>query len=233
MQYLKKIGFTALGILGIISLLCSIAAASITNQHLMKEGFLSYADTKHLDVTATEYEKYAKAIASYLDGQGEKIQVPSRADASLLQDAFSEKENLHMRDVRGIVALLKSMRWIGGGITLAILAALYLFGKENRSKLMNQAFEGFAYGSIAVLGVILGLGVWGLIDFDGLFWNFHQVAFSNDLWLLNPQTDLLVALMPLDFFTWYAGELLKSLLPVLGIMLCLIIAWFKVGRKEA
>ena len=39
--------------------------------------------------------------------------------------------------------------------------------------------------------------------------------------------------MPEGFFIWYAGEMLKSLLPVLGIMLCLIIAWFKVGRKEA
>lgn len=233
MQYLRKIGFAALGILGIVSLLCSIAAAGITNSHLMNEGFLSYADTKHLDVRATEYEKYAKAIASYLDGQGEKIQVPSREDASLLQDAFSEKENLHMQDVRGIVNFLKGMRWIGGGITLAILAALYLFGKENRSKLMNQAFEGFAYGSVFLFVLALGFGIWGFIDFDGLFWIFHQVIFTNDLWLLNPVTDLLVALMPIEFFTWYAGELLKSLLPVLGIMLCLIIAWFKVGRKEA
>ena len=150
-----------------------------------------------------------------------------------MQDAFSEKENLHMQDVRGIVNFLKGMRWIGGGITLAILAALYLFGKENRSKLMNQAFEGFAYGSVFLFALALGFCIWGFIDFDGLFWIFHQVIFTNDLWLLNPATDLLVALMPIEFFTWYAGELLKSLLPVLGIMLCLIIAWFKVGRKEA
>ena len=39
--------------------------------------------------------------------------------------------------------------------------------------------------------------------------------------------------MPLSFFTWYAGQLLESLLPVLGVMLCLVIAWIKVGRKQA
>ena len=66
-----------------------------------------------------------------------------------------------------------------------------------------------------------------------IFWFFHQIAFTNDLWLLNPATDLLAALMPIEFFVWYASEMFKSLLPVLGMMLLLIIAWFKVGKKEA
>ena len=233
MQYLRKIGFGLLGALGILALLCSIAAAAITNQALLKEGFLSYADTKHLDVRASEYEQYAKAISAYLDGRSESMQVPTREDPNAMKPAFSEKENLHMQDVRGIVNFLKSMRWVGGGFTLAVLAALYLFGKDKRSGLMNEAFQGFAHGAIALLALALGIGIWGAVDFDGLFWVFHQAAFANDLWLLNPATDLLVALMPLEFFNWYAKELLKSLLPVLGIMLCVIIAWYKVGRKEA
>lgn len=233
MRYLKKIGFTALGILGIVALLCSISAACITNEHLMKEGFLAHSDTKHLNVWASEYGQYAKGIAQYLDGKTDLIQVADRNNADAVKDAFSEKENLHLADVREIVNFLKGMRWIGGGLVLAILAALYLFGKDRRGKLMTQAFQGFAYGSLAVLAAALGLIIWGFVDFKGLFWIFHQLAFSNDLWLLNPTTDLLVALMPIEFFIWYAGELVKSLLPVLGIMLCLIIAWFKVGRKEA
>ena len=216
-----------------IILLCSISAAAITNQALLQEGFLSYADTKHLDVRASEYEHYAKAISAYLDGRAESMQVPAREDPNVMKPAFSEKENLHMQDVRGIVNFLKSMRWVGGGFTLSVLAALYLLGKDQRSHLMNEAFRGFAHGSIALLAIALGIVVFGTVDFDGLFWYFHQAVFTNDLWLLNPETDLLVALMPLEFFIWYAKELLKSLLPVLGIMLCMIIAWYKVGRKEA
>jgi len=131
------------------------------------------------------------------------------------------------------VDFLKGMRWAGGGIVLCTLAAIYILSKENRSKLMNEVFRGFAYGSIALLLVFGGIALWGALDFSGMFAAFHQIVFTNDLWLLNAQTDLLLALMPKGFFIWYAGEMLKSLLPVLGIMLCLIIAWFKVGRKEA
>ena len=156
------------------------------------------------------------------------------ADATLSQPAFSEKENLHLADVRGIVNFLKFMRWVGGGLVIAIVAGLYLFSPQSqKSALLSQILSGFSSGAIVLLLLSGALCLWGAINFDGLFWCFHQVAFSNDLWLLNPQTDLLVALMPLDFFIWYAKELLQSLLPVLGMMLLLTIAWFKVGRKEA
>ena len=234
MRCLKKIGFIALGMLGFLALLCSIAASGVVNAHWMEQGFLSYSDTAHLSVPATEYTHYAKAIAEYLDGKNDAILVPSSDNPQVMIPAFSEKENLHMQDVRGIVSFLKGMRWIGGGLVIAVIAGLYLFSsKEKKNSLLAQILEGFAWGAIALLGIIAALVVWGLINFDGLFWFFHQIAFTNDLWLLNPATDLLVALMPIEFFVWYASEMLKSLLPVLGMMLLLIIAWFKVGKKEA
>lgn len=233
MRHLKKIGFVLLGILAFLSLLCSIAASCVTNAHLMEQGFLSYADTAHLSVPATQYAHYAKGIADYLNGQTDTVSVPSSGDETLSRPAFSEKENLHLSDVRHIVSLLKSMRWIGGGLVLALIAGLYLFSpQKKRSALLTEILSGFAWGAIVLLALAAGLCIWGAVNFDGLFWCFHQLAFANDLWLLNPATDLLVALMPLEFFIWYAKELLGSLLPVLGMMLLLIIAWFKVGKKE-
>ncbi len=234
MRYLKKIGFVCLGVLGFLALLSSIAASSVTNQALMEKGFLTYADTAHLSVPASRYTLYAAALSEYLDGKTETVQVPSPEDSTLLEDAFSEKENLHLQDVRGIVSFLKGVRWVGGGLAAAVIAGLYLFSRrEKRGALLSQVVQGFAYGGMLLLALAAAVLIWGCIDFNGLFRALHQLVFANDLWLLNPATDLLMALMPLEFFVWYATELLKSLLPVLGMMLLVIIAWFKVGRKEA
>ena len=41
-----------------------------------------------------------------------------------------------------------------------------------------------------------------------------------------------MALMPLSFFIWYAGEMGKSMLPVLGMMLAVIVAWLKIGKTQ-
>jgi len=233
MKVLIRVGFALLGVMGLLALLCSIAENSVTNGNLMKEGFLQYADTAHLSVKASSYEEYAAAISGYLDGKTDDMQVSDPENPGQKKNAFSEKENQHMQDVRGIVNALKGMRWIGGGLALSVIAGLYLFGKDKRAFLMRQVFQGFSDASLLLVTVAVGIGLWGAVNFEGLFWTFHKIGFANDLWLLNPLTDLLVALMPVEFFIWYAGEMLKAMMPVLGIMLCLVIAWYKVGKKEA
>lgn len=56
---------------------------------------------------------------------------------------------------------------------------------------------------IAVKTAIIGLAslsLLGLIDFDWAFVKFHEIFFNNDLWLLDPRTDRLIQLMPIQFF---------------------------------
>jgi len=219
-----------LGLLGLLSLLCSIAAGSVTNAALMKQGFLQYAQTEHLNVPASRYGDYAAALSDYLDGKTDLPRVPAY-DGGGAVPAFSDKENAHLRDVRGIVSALKGMRWIGGGGTVALLAVLYLTARD-KQRLLSSLVRGFALAALFLLALATALAVWGAVNFRGLFWTFHQAAFTNDLWLLDPGADLLVALMPISFFAWYAGEMAKSLLPVLGMMALLIIAWMKTSKEQ-
>lgn len=37
-------------------------------------------------------------------------------------------------------------------------------------------------------------------DFNRYFTLFHHIFFDNDLWLLNPDTDRLINIVPLGFF---------------------------------
>ena len=224
---MKRVLYFCLGLMGFLSLLCSVSAACVTNGNLMLQGFSQYSQTAHLDVSPARYGDYAHAIAAYLDGKAAAVQVPDPEAGDQLSDACSEKENRHLMDVRAIVSFLKGARWIGGGGVILVLAALYCHGRHQKELFLRDAVRGFAGAAGAIVCAALILLTWGLINFDGLFVTFHKIAFTNDLWLLNPRTDLLVALMPLPFFTWYAGELLKSLLPLLLVMLLTVIAYFK------
>jgi integral membrane protein (TIGR01906 family) len=38
------------------------------------------------------------------------------------------------------------------------------------------------------------------VDFTEAFIKFHELAFSNDLWMLDPRTDYLVAIFPEGFW---------------------------------
>lgn len=228
---MKRVLYFGLGLVGFISLLCSIAAFSVTNEALMKQGFLGYSHTAHLNVPADRYGDYAKAIAQYLDGKTATVQVKN-PDSDEMENAFSEKENAHLSDVRGIVNVLKIIRWVGGGLVIGLLALLYFKHKAQPAQFLQDAVRGFALSALFLLLIATVLTIWGAVNFDGLFVTFHKLIFTNDLWLLNPNTDLLLALMPLNFFIWYAGEIGKSMLPLLGMMLVMIVVWLKNGKTQ-
>ncbi len=229
---MKRILYFFLGLTGFISLLCSIAASSVTSEALMRQGFLQYSSTSHLNVSAARYDAYAHGLCRYLDGKTPVPQVPS-PETGAEEPAFSDKENAHLADVRGIVNALKTARWAGGGLTVGILLLLYWKSRSSKDRFLSDALRGFALAALFLLQAASVLAGWGALNFDGLFVTFHKIAFSNDLWLLNPQTDLLMALMPLPFFAWYAGEMLKAMLPVLGMMLAAVVAWLKLRDRKA
>ena len=228
---MKRILYFFLGVVGLLAILSSIAVTGVTNESLMLQGFQRFAQISHLNVPYQRYGDYARALSRYLDGKAAAVQVKN-PETGEMENAFSDRENRHLQDVRGIVTALKIMRYAGGGLVIAVLASLYCLRKEQRPQLLNNAARGFALASLTLLLIAAALAVWGLTNFRGLFWTFHQIAFSNDLWLLDPSTDLLVALMPEAFFSWYTVEMLKSLWPILGMMALIVFVWLRLGKTQ-
>ena len=136
-----------------------------------------------------EYPEMGKMIAVYLTGGGKTFQYSyTDADGNTV-DCFSSREAEHMADCRDLIALTGRLRWYMGIATAVLLVAGVFLWKHLRN---------FANGMLAGFG--LAILVWGMISFDGLFTAFHKLAFTNDLWLMDARTDMLIRLMPETFF---------------------------------
>ena len=136
---------------------------------------------------AEEYPDVGAMIASYLTGGTEEFQY---------REYFQPHEAAHMADCRELIRLDLWVCVLCG----AAAAALTAFGLVRRAG-RERFLRGILWG-LRTAGVIAaGLGIWALVNFNGLFVTFHKVAFTNDGWLLNPKTDLLLRLMPTQFFT--------------------------------
>ena len=81
-----------------------------------------------------------------------------------------------------------------------------------------------------MLAFVAILTLLAAMDFDRLFILFHQIAFTNNLWLLNPQTDLLIRLMPTQLFIDYAQIIGIVWAALMGILL--IIATVKLRNQQ-
>ncbi len=132
-----------------------------------------------------ELEKLSKTIIRVLKGN---------SDVSELSPYFSSKEISHMRDVQNLFSIAKTLKFISAVSGLMIIFA-YL--RRDKSKIMGKYMGiGLSFNYI----FLITLGVMVKTNFNKYFIVFHKLFFNNDLWLLDPKTDLLIQIMPEAFF---------------------------------
>ncbi len=82
----------------------------------------------------------------------------------------------------------------------------------------------------AILAVLAGIIS---TDFNKYFIIFHHIFFNNDLWMLNPDTDLLINIVP-EPFLWIRPRALPQLygVSVLAVFaICLIILYYRKNKN--
>ena len=142
---------------------------------------------------AEQYGAAAKLITDYLKGEGDFQLVFSMN--GIAYNAFNEREQTHMADVRTLFSLCR--RFSLGSILLTLVGWLYSRKQRFFWRIVRRT-------ACCMLAFVAILALLAAMDFDRLFILFHQIAFTNNLWLLNPQTDLLIRLMPTQLFIDYA-----------------------------
>ena len=220
-------GRTAGAVLAWMLLLFTLAAVIFGiagDGGLLGREMLRFAPPEKTGLPEAEYAGMGRMIAGYLTGREERFQYVYSDGSGNTIVCFQPHEADHMRDCRGLIGLAGGLRWVFGGLALALLGAGVLI-----PGLRRPMAKGALLGLALFGGIAAALLVWGLIDFDGLFIAFHRVAFTNEGWLLDPSTDLLIRLMPVEFFIalavrcllWLAGT--AAVTGIVSYELCRII----------
>lgn len=113
---------------------------------------------------------------------------------------FNAKETVHMADVRNLVQLMFTVQVIAVGLVLGLAALMIILWP---ARVLAVAL---LFGSL-ITGAILGaVGIFAMMGFDSAWTDFHEVAFTNDFWSLNPRTDHLIQMYPEEF--WFEATTL-------------------------
>jgi integral membrane protein (TIGR01906 family) len=174
----------------IVSVAVNISAGSMD---LYTGGFSKYQISAATGISSTQLKNVAQGMADYFAGKEQSPQV--EVDISGIKRlVYSQKELIHLEDVRKIIDIFKMLEILSLIIFLA--AGFYIFFKSGVNRLLGGLQAGAAV-SVAFLGSVM---LWALIDFNSIFYFFHILSFSNDLWLLDPATDYLIMMFPEGFF---------------------------------
>ena len=110
---------------------------------------------------------------------------------------FEEREQLHMVDVLSLFTAGFTIRNICIAVAFIILLLVIIFYKKSSGKILARGYL-IGFSIFFVLLVVLAVAM--IVDFSALFTKFHLLLFDNDLWLLDPNEDIMIQMFPEEFF---------------------------------
>ena len=178
-----------------------------------------------------QLERVADAFVAYLQGPPGQLQLDVRVGPRS-QPLLNDREVEHMQDVQALIQLFLRLQVVAA--TVVVVRALLALAVDRSSVPIGREM---LWSTGLIVGLVALVGVLSLVDFSELWVRFHQVAFRNDLWQLDPSSDYLIMLFPPPF--WFAATVRMATTvalqaaAVLIVGLVLVFGPRLIGRSQA
>ena len=199
--------------------------------------------TKDVQMEIDDLMEVTDEMLLYLQGKREELVVVTTI-AGQEREFFNTREKLHMEDVKGLNLASVRVGWV-------CLLLFFVFGvpftlwmvhdyrkadaDAKKATLAAHLLKIYRRTFIfAILLLLLVVGIGAMIvasDFTHYWTLFHEIVFTNDLWLLDPNTDLLINIVPEDFFIALVARCAIRYAIALAVLAALIIGGYFLFRK--
>ncbi len=209
-----KIIISLAKILFVISVFILVITSVIrffATEPIVQDILMDYSDVEQkTDFSKLQLQTATIAMSEYLSNKTDLLDIRIQTSSGLLA-LFSPKEILHMQDVKKILLSIYTLQLVSFFYALVYITVILLIRK---SKGLRDIFSSL---SIAGLGGNIILFILGLLlyfSFDQYFIYFHELAFDNDYWILDPNKDFLIKLYPIKFWNLITVAFISSVLVI-------------------
>lgn len=188
--------------------------------------YAKYNVTQSLGMEMKDVMAVTDHMMAYLIGEEETLSIVTKVDGAE-QDFFNDQDRQHMADVKNL--------FLGGLkvrtsclIAFVLLIILLACMKADLKRVIPRSYSA-GVGIFLVLALLLGLLF--ASDFTKYFTIFHEIFFTNDLWIFDPATDYMIRMLPEEFFAdmvFRIGVIFAGVLVIIWAVLCI---WRTVLKK--
>lgn len=178
-----------------ILLISSFQAAMYMDFSFYEKEYEKYDVLSDLNMKMEDVMYVTREMMDYLKGDRENLEVITTVEGKE-QDFFNEQDKLHMADVQGLFIGGLNLR-TGSLIVLLVCLVLLILTKGNWKYIIPRAFQialGISGAAAAILAFLFSR------DFTAAFTKFHEIFFTNDLWIFDPATDYMIRMLPEGLF---------------------------------
>lgn len=179
----------------IIFLITSVEAVAYWTPGYYEKEYTKYGVADDVNMEMDNLLDVTHEMMAFLRGDREDLHVPTVV-GGVEREFFNEREIAHMVDVRGLFLAAIALRRICLVTAVLCVALLFIIKAQVKKVLPGMLCAG------AGLFLVITAALAALIstDFTKYFIIFHKIFFTNDLWILDPSTDLLINIVPEPFF---------------------------------
>lgn len=225
----KVLAITAMFALIIALLLTSfqVAIYGDPDYKFYEKEYEKYNVTESLNMKMEDVMIVTDHMMDYLIGKEMELSIVTDVDGEI-QDFFNEQDRLHMFDVMNLFIGGLKIR-TGLLIVTAVIVVILGIRKADLKNLLPKAYT-IAFGIF--LAILAFLGIAFTMDFTKCFTIFHEIFFTNDLWLFDARYDYMIRMLPEGFFADMLFRILKFFVGLLGWVLAFMILWKKSGKNK-
>ena len=155
-------------------------------------------DLSDIKLISTELMQYISGKLPFLET---KVTI-----SGVLTEFYSVRSKIHMADVRNIIVTLEKVEYLA--LLFAVISAFKMIRYDNFLSVLNKIY----IRTMIVIAIIISIiFAYASINFSAFFVKFHQVLFTNDLWLLDPDVDYIICLLPEKIFMTYGFRIIISM----------------------
>lgn len=174
---------------------------SLVNILCFSHSFYAYEYDKNdqaevIGMSDEDLLKSTDALLDYLKGKREDIAVTAEIN-EIDREVFTERESLHMVDVRFLYQNAMMVKNISGALSLVLFLLIVTVWKKERYAILKDGFEN---GLFMIGSCVVCILVWAIADFNNFWMDFHYLFFDNDLFLLDPANSVMINMFPESFF---------------------------------
>ena len=208
----------------IVLLFTSVEATVYWIPGYFETEYTKYNVTEAVSMTMEDLLEVTDQMMAYLKGNRADLHVPTTM-GGVKREFFNAREIAHMEDVRGLFLGAVSIRR-GCLVIMALCVILLFLLKTSFKRTFPRAVcvgSGLFFALSAVTATIIST------DFYKYFVLFHQMFFKNDLWMLDPSTDMLINIVPEGFFR--DTVFLIGLIFFLSVLIILSVCLFLIHKN--
>ena len=196
MSTIKALAYAAFIVAIPLFLIITNLRVVVNTPLLYSYGFDQYEIERVTGIERAELISAGRQIRDYFSNEERWLDVKVRIDGTVYS-LYNETEILHMYDVKVLIRTLYNVQLIAGLYILLFIPVGLAIAPRTFPRVLVRLV---LWGAAATLAIVFAAGLLSLTGFSQTFYVFHLIAFTNDLWKLDPARDFLIAMFPEGFF---------------------------------